>query len=218
MTAKNYTSWRERLWLEELLNTISHGIGAIAAIIGFIFLMVYAAYSPNDWALFSSFFYGISLIAAYLSSTFYHGVKSVELKRKLLSIDQACIFLLIAGTYTPFLLITFGGVFGWTIFAIQWGTALFGILLKFYDQEKFESVSLFIYIVMGWLAMFYIHDLYIVLPRVAFGLVVGGGVAYSIGVIFYLLDAKVRYAHFIWHLFVILGSSIHYYAIFFYLL
>jgi hemolysin III len=218
MTTKNYTSWRERLWLEELLNTISHGIGAVAAIIGFVFLIIYAISSPNDWAVFSSFFYGLSLIAAYLSSTFYHGVKNIELKRKLLALDQACIFLLIAGTYTPFLLITLGGVFGWTIFAVQWGAALFGITLKFYNQEKFDAISLYIYIIMGWLALFYIYDLYIALPGMAFALVVGGGVAYSVGVIFYLLDAKVHYAHFVWHLFVILGSAMHYFVIFYYLL
>lgn len=218
MTEKNFTSWRERLWLEELLNTVSHAIGAVAAIIGFCFLMVYATYSPNEWAVFSSLFYGISLIAAYVSSTLYHGISKIEIKRKLLTLDQACIFLLIAGTYTPFLLITFGGVLGWTVFAIQWGTALFGILLKFYNQDKFNTFSLFLYIFMGWFAIFYIHELYVALPRTAFYLVVGGGMAYSIGVIFYLLDAKVRYSHFVWHLFVILGSSLHYFVIFFYLL
>lgn len=218
MTTKNYTSWRERLWMEELLNTVSHGIGAVASIIGFVYLIISASDSNKEWALFSSIFYGISLMAAYISSTFYHAVTNIELKRKLLTVDQACIFLLIAGTYTPFLLISFGGVRGWSIFAIQWGTALFGILLKYYNQEKFDKVALFIYIIMGWFAIFYIHDLYIILPPNAFMLMVGGGLAYSVGVIFYLLDAKVHYSHFVWHLFVILGSSLHYTVIFYYLL
>ncbi len=218
MTTKNYTSWRQRLAKEELFNTVSHAIGAVAATIGFIFLMIYAYDSPNNWALFSSVFYGISLMAAYISSTFYHGVKNFQLKQKLLAVDQVCIFLLIAGTYTPFLLITFGGVFGWTIFTIQWGTAFFGIFLKFYHEDKFDTLSLFMYILMGWLALFYINDLYLVLSSSAFFLVVAGGAAYTIGVVFYLLDAKIRYAHFVWHLFVLLGSSLHYYCIFFYLL
>ncbi len=218
MTTNNFTSWRQRLAKEELYNTVSHAIGAVAATVGFVFLLVYAVDSPNNWAVLSSIFYGISLMAAYLSSTFYHGVKNIQLKKKLLVLDQVCIFLLIAGTYTPFLLISFGGVFGWTIFTIQWGTALFGIFLKFYDQDKFDTLSLFIYIIMGWCALFYINDLYLVLSNTAFFLVVAGGLSYTFGIIFYLLDAKVRYAHFVWHLFVLLGSSLHYYCIFFYLL
>ena len=133
-------------------------------------------------------------------------------------VDQFCIFLLIAGTYTPFLLISFGGAFGWSIFSLQWGTALFGIFLKIYNQTIFDKISLYIYIFMGWLAIFYIYDLYLILSSLAFYLVIGGGFAYTIGVLFYLLDAKVKYAHFIWHLFVILGSTMHYFAILFFFL
>ena len=218
MSSTEYTSFRKRLYMEELLNTISHGIGTIAAIIGFILLIIYATYSPHQWAIFSSFFYGLSLIAAYLSSTIYHAVNDIQLKRRLLTLDQACIFLLIAGSYTPFLLIAFGGVFGWVFFGIQWGTAILGICLKIYDQEIFDKISLFIYAIMGWVAIFYIYDLYLILPETAFYLVVGGGLAYTIGIYFYLLDAHVHYAHFVWHLFVILGSLLHYLAIFFYVI
>jgi len=216
--SNNTSSIKHQLWLEELLNTISHGIGAVAAIVGLVYLVIYGAYSQNDWALFSALFYGISLVSVYVSSTLYHGVTNLRLKRMLCIVDHACIFLLIAGTYTPILLMTIGGTFGWTFFGIQWGIALIGILIKIFYKEEFESFSVWLYAIMGWVAIFKIQTLYEVLPFNGFALIVAGGLSYTIGIIFFVLDRRLPFSHFIWHLFVIAGSLLHYLAIFFYIL
>lgn len=207
---------------EELWNSISHGIGAVIAIIGFVFLIIYASVSKQDWALFSSLFYGISLIAVYTSSAIYHGLHyrsatSEMVKQIWQKIDHGAIFLLIAGSYTPFSLVTIGGTLGWTIFGLQWSLALIGIFFKICCFDKMQYYSLWLYISMGWLALPLIGYLYQNLPIGGLILVLLGGVVYTLGTIFYALDRKLPYAHFIWHLFVIGGSSLHYLCIFWYI-
>jgi hemolysin III len=204
----------KRILREELLNTISHGLGAIAAVFGFILLLIYSAYTNNDWALFSALFYGISLMSVYISSTLYHAVSDLSLKRTFRKFDHACIYLLIAGTYTPLLLMTIGGPWGWTLFGIQWGLALFGILMKILYFDDFNKFSLLLYAAMGWIAIFKLHDLYLALPYTAFILILAGGIIYTVGIFFFILDGRLPYAHFIWHMFVIGGSLLHYFAIF----
>ena len=209
---------RERFWLEEVMNTVSHGIGAVAAVAGLVVLLFYAAISTHEWAFLSASFYGVSLVSVYVSSTVYHGVSDPILKKTLCIIDHACIFLLIAGTYTPILLITLGGETGWLFFYMIWGLAIIGVLIKVFFKDEFESMSLISYIVMGWLAVFKVYDLYDAIPYPGFVMIACGGFTYMIGVIFFVMDRKWPFAHFIWHLFVIIGSLLHYLAILWYII
>jgi hemolysin III len=171
---------------------------------------VLGAYSHKDWALFSALFYGISLVILYSASAVYHGVQKEGVKDILNIIDHSSIFLLIAGTYTPILLMVIGGAYGWTFFGIQWGLALIGIVLKMFFTGKYEAVSLGMYAVMGWIIVFKINFLAQVLPAPGFWLLVAGGLSYTIGIIFYAIDSRVHFSHFVWHLFVMAGSLLHY--------
>jgi len=201
---------------EELLNTISHGIAASAAIGGCALLIIFGAMHPAAWSLFSMIVYGTCLILVYTTSTFYHYSKNSTIKKRLRIADHACIFLMIAGTYTPILLITIGGVLGWVLFAVQWILAISGILLKIFFTGKYEFLSILMYITMGWLAVFKIDYLHDVIPEIGFWLLIVGGLSYTLGIIFYLIDCKMRFAHFIWHLFVIKGSVLHFLVILLY--
>ncbi|MCU0444800.1 MAG: hemolysin III family protein [Microscillaceae bacterium] len=204
------TTKRPQTITEEWFNTISHGITALTAIGGLVVLIVMSVYSTRDWALFSALFYGISLVLLYSASAIYHGVQHQKAKRILMIMDHCAIFLLIAGTYTPILLMVIGGTWGWTVFGIQWGMALLGIVLKMFYAGRYEAISLTMYALMGWAIVFKINYLYQVLPLEGFGLLVAGGLAYTAGIVFYVLDHRVYFAHFIWHLFVLAGSLLHY--------
>ncbi|MEN8247847.1 MAG: hemolysin III family protein [Bacteroidota bacterium] len=195
---------------EEWFNSISHGITALSAIGGFFVLVVYGATSEKEWSLFSAFFYGSSLVALYTFSTLYHGLKHEKAKKFFKILDHCGIFLLIAGTYTPALLIVIGGTTGWIFFAIQWGMALSGIVLKIFYTGRFKLLSTLIYAVMGWIIVFKVELLAELLPTPAFWLLASGGLAYTFGIIFYILDSRIKYGHFIWHLFVMAGSILHY--------
>lgn len=195
---------------EELFNSISHGITALVAIGGFGVLIVFGAQSEKDWSLFSALFYGGSLVALYSFSTLYHGLRHEKAKRVFNVLDHCGIFLLIAGTYTPVLLITIGGTTGWVFFGIQWSMALIGIILKIFYTGKYKFISTLIYAVMGWIIVFKIDVLKAALPVPAYWLLVAGGLAYTVGIIFYILDSRIKYGHFIWHLFVMAGSILHY--------
>ena len=195
---------------EELLNSISHGITAVLAIGGFGVLIVFGAQSEKDWSLFSALFYGGSLVALYSFSTLYHGLRHEKAKRVFNVLDHCGIFLLIAGTYTPILLISIGGVTGWIFFGIQWSMALVGIILKLFYTGKYRFISTLIYAVMGWIIIFKIEVLKAALPTTAYWLLVAGGLSYTVGIIFYILDSRIKYGHFIWHIFVMAGSILHY--------
>lgn len=203
---------------EELLNTISHGITAVTAIGGFLVLIVFGALSDKHWSLFSAIVYGLSLVALYTFSTLYHGLKNKEAKQFFKILDHCGIFLLIAGTYTPMLLISIGGTVGWVIFAIQWSLAAIGIILKIFYTGRFKFMSTMIYLFMGWIIVFQWNTLVASIPKPAFWLLLAGGLAYTIGVIFYMLDSRLKYAHFIWHLFVMAGSILHYLMIILYVI
>lgn len=207
MISSKQSKWEERL------NTFSHGITALAAIGGFVVLIVFGAISEKNWTLFSAIIYGLSLVILYGSSATYHGVKKVSLKEKLRIIDHSSIFLLIAGTYTPILLITIGGTTGWVFFGLQWGLAITGIILKVFYTGKYGIASLLMYVVMGWMILIKAGLLYSNVEPTGFWLIISGGLAYSSGIVFYSLDHKIPFGHFIWHLFVIAGSVLHYLAI-----
>lgn len=201
---------KDQSYSEEWFNSISHGITALTAIGGFVILLVFGVKSEKDWTLFSGIFYGISLLALYTFSTLYHGLRHEKAKRLFNILDHCGIFLLIAGTYTPMLLVSIGGTIGWVIFGVQWTIALVGIIFKIFYTGRFRFISTLIYAIMGWIIVFRWRDLVNAIPSDALWLLISGGLAYTVGIIFYMLDTKIKYSHFIWHLFVMAGSILHY--------
>ncbi len=201
---------QEQTYREEWFNSVSHGLTALSAIGGMVVLIYFGAKSNKNWSLFSGLVYGFSLVALYTFSTLYHGLRHEKAKRVFNILDHCGIFLLIAGTYTPVLLISIGGPTGWLFFGIQWGMALAGIVLKIFYTGRYKGLSTLIYAVMGWIIIFKVELVKALLPTGAFWLLAAGGFAYTAGIIFYSLDSRVKYAHFIWHLFVMAGSILHY--------
>ena len=195
--------------LEEIYHAITHGVGIILSIVGLSVLVAYASLSGSTLAIISSAIYGATLIVLYGSSTLYHAVTQPKIKQLLQTFDHASIYLLIAGTYTPISLVTLGGVLGWSIFTINWIAATIGIYLKFVYPNRFETFSLFLYLVMGWLIVVAIKPLMEVMPLNGIYLLIIGGLFYTLGVFFYVKDSKPFY-HAIWHLFVMAGSIFHY--------
>ena len=195
---------------EEWFNSISHGITATTALGGLVVLIVFGVKSDKEWSLFSALFYGVSLVLLYFFSTLYHSLRNEKAKFVFNILDHCGIFLLIAGTYTPVLLISIGGAVGWLFFGMQWGMALVGITLKIFFTGRFNLLSTLIYALMGWVIIFKIGLVRSVLPNAAFWMLVSGGLSYTIGIFFYIIDYRMKYSHFIWHLFVMAGSILHY--------
>jgi len=175
-----------------------------------VVLIVLGARSEKDWSLFSALFYGLSLVLLYSFSSVYHGLRHQKAKYIFNILDHCGIYLLIAGTYTPVLLITIGGTTGWTFFGLQWTLALIGIILKIFYTGRFNLISTLMYALMGWIIIFKIELVKTLLPTGAFWLLVAGGLAYTIGIVFYIIDYRMKLAHFVWHLFVMAGSILHY--------
>jgi hemolysin III len=199
----------------ERFNTLSHLLGAIAACAGVAVLVVLAARDGDAWKIISFSVYGLTLILVYTFSTLYHGLqgRSKKICRKL---DHLSIYLLIAGTYTPFTLVTLRGIWGWSLFGAEWGLAVLGISLEMLPQDGRRILSVVIYLVMGWMILVALEPLSQVLPPAGFAWLLAGGLFYTGGVIFYALDKKVRYFHNVWHLFVLAGSVSHYCAVLLY--
>lgn len=199
----------------EWLNSISHLIGAVLSIIGLVFLVVSAAHQGDPWKIVSFSIYGIALFLLYAFSTLYHSLKG-KTKNVFHKLDHLAIYLLIAGTYTPFSLITLRGNWGWSIFGAVWGLAVAGMMLDMFSRKEQRILPLIIYIFMGWLIMIALSPLLQNLALTGFIGLLTGGVFYTVGVIFYVLDEKVRHFHGIWHLFVLAGSIIHYFTVLLY--
>ncbi|MDH5476139.1 MAG: hemolysin III family protein [Cyclobacteriaceae bacterium] len=195
---------------EEWFNTLSHGITLLTTIGGLVVLIVFGAKSDKDWSLFSALVYGISLVLLYTASSLYHGIQHEKAKRFFNILDHCGIYLLIAGTYTPVLLLAIGGTTGWLFFGLQWGVAFIGILLKLLFIGRFHVLSVVLYAAMGWVAVFIADTIYDALPTPGFWLLFSGGLAYTFGIVFYVIDTRMKLAHFIWHIFVIAGSVLHY--------
>jgi hemolysin III len=195
---------------EEWFNSISHGITALTAIGGFVVLIVLGVQSNQQWSLFSALFYGSSLVLLYTFSTFYHGLRHQGAKRVFNILDHCGIFLLIAGTYTPVLLVSMGGTTGWVLFGVQWGMAAVGVVLKVFYTGRYTTLSTAMYAFMGWIILIKFNLLKAILPEAAFWLLISGGLSYTVGILFYIIDKRMKYAHFIWHLFVMGGSILHY--------
>lgn len=195
---------------EEWFNAISHGITALAAIVGFVILVMLGNSSEKCCTLFSSMIYGLSLVSLYTFSTLYHGLRNEKAKRIFHILDHCGIYFLIAGTYTPVLLVSIGGTTGWVIFGVQWTIALIGIVMKIFYTGKFDKISTLIYAIMGWMIVIKWQELVHSIPSAALNLIIAGGISYTLGIVFYLIDTRIKFSHFIWHLFVISGSLLHY--------
>lgn len=201
--------------LEEWLHSISHGIGAALSLAGMVVLIVLASIAAqvDPWKIVSVSLYGSSLLILYTASTLYHGFRSRRLKRLFQAFDHCAIYLLIAGTYTPFLLVNLRGPTGWVLFGIVWSLALGGIILRLAWPHRFGLLRVIVYLVMGWLILVASQDMADHLPDIGIGLLVAGGITYTLGVIFYAIRA-IPFHHAIWHLFVIGGSVCHFFAIY----
>lgn len=205
---------------EELANALSHALGMGLGFVGLVFLLMKSLILPEGtsldvFQLVSFSLFGLSLIALYSASTLYHATSNPHKKTKYKMWDHCAIYLLIAGTYTPFLLVTMRETVGWLFFFIIWGIAFFGILLKLKFKHRFKLLRVATYLVMGWLVVLTIDDLKAGLSSEGLSLLISGGVIYTLGVIFYL-NKRIPYSHAIWHLFVLGGSVCHFFSIYFY--
>ncbi len=202
---------------EEIANSVTHGIGVLLAILGLVMLVVFASLHGNAWHIVSCSIFGGTLLLLYLSSTLYHSIPSPKIKRLLRVFDHSAIYLLIAGTYTPFTLVNLRGPWGWSLFGIVWGIALLGIILKLTPYAQLRGVSTTLYLIMGWTVIIAIKPMLAVLAPTGFTLLLLGGLAYTFGVIFYAWK-RLPYGHAIWHLFVLAGSCCHFFAVFYYVI
>ncbi|HEV7815729.1 MAG TPA: hemolysin III family protein [Janthinobacterium sp.] len=199
----------------EKFNSLSHSAGALLAAIGGILLIVMAAHSGDPWKIVSFSVYSATLLALYLTSTVYHSVQGAA-KDVLRKLDHCAIYLLIAGSYTPFTLVTLRGSWGWCLFGAVWGLALVGIVQELAIAKGQRVLSLVIYLMMGWLALIGIKPLIAALSWDGFLWLAAGGLFYTVGIVFYATDHKVRHGHGVWHLFVLAGSICHYLAVLYY--
>ncbi|WP_024889678.1 PAQR family membrane homeostasis protein TrhA [Luteimonas huabeiensis] len=210
MTAASPLSLRAKR--EELASALTHGLGAAAALAGGAVLITLAALYGNAWQLGAAIVFGVTLLLLYLASTLYHSFQHPVLKGRLKVFDHCAIYLLIAGTYTPFTLISLRGPLGWGLFAAIWTLALAGVVFKLFYTGRFKRLSTLIYVAMGWLVIVAIKPVLAALDGWTFGWLMAGGVFYTLGTIFYHRES-IPYAHAIWHLFCIAGSVCHYVAV-----
>ncbi|MDB5960586.1 MAG: channel, hemolysin family protein [Massilia sp.] len=203
------------MYYGERFNAITHALGALLAAVSGALLIAVASRGGDPWKIVSFSVYAAMLLTLYLTSSMYHSVRG-SAKDLLRKMDHCAIYLLIAGSYTPFTLVTLRGALGWSIFGIVWALALFGIAQEICYAKGTRTLSLVIYVVMGWLALICVKQLIASLGWEGFGWLAAGGLFYTIGIAFYATDHKVRHGHGIWHLFVLAGSVCHYIAIFFY--
>jgi len=197
---------------EEIANSITHAIATGLSIAALAVLIVSAATAGDAWHIVSFSIFGSSLILLYLASTLYHSIPAPRAKRILKTLDHSAIFLLIAGTYTPFMLTSLRGAVGWTIFGVVWGLAVAGVVLKCCFVYRFKRLSLAIYLGMGWLCVLVMREMYASLSRASLTFLALGGLAYTLGVVFYVWK-RLPYNHAIWHLFVVAGSVLHFFSV-----
>ena len=201
----------------EKFNAWIHLIGAVLAAIGAVWLLVLASSTGDLWKIVAVAIYGVTLILLYSISTLYHSMRGPA-KRVMQKLDHLSIYLLIAGSYTPFCLVTLRGPWGWTLFGIVWSLALIGMLQEIKPRSEARVLSLIIYAVMGWIVLVAVKPLIAALGMTGFKWLAAGGVLYTVGIIFFAYDSRFRHWHGIWHLFVMAGSLLHFVAILFYVL
>ncbi len=206
---------------EELANAISHGIGLILSIVATSVIVIFAVAKGDIWLIVSTAIFGTTLVLLYFSSTMNHSLAQGKAKDFFHNFDQIAIYLLIAGTYTPMALSVIRHDWGWTMFGIEWGLAISGLLIKAFMPNKFErGVNLFViisYVIMGWLLLFFLIPLFNNLSTASLVLLLVGGLFYTLGIIFFKME-KLKFSHLIWHLMVIAGSVCHWFTIFFFVL
>lgn len=200
---------------EELSHAITHGLGVILAIVGLCVLVVRAALYGDIWHVVASSVFGATLVMMYAASTLYHSIPLPRARHVLRVIDHSLIYFLIAGTYTPFTLVTLHGPWGWSLFGFTWGLAVIGVGLKIFTTGRYEKVSLAVYLMMGWCAVIAVKPLFERLETGGLILLAAGGITYSGGVVFYVWN-RLRYHHAIWHLFVLAGSVLHWFTVYLY--
>jgi len=202
---------------EEILHAITHGIGAILSLVCLVLLIVFASISGNPWKIVSVTIFGVTMLLMYLSSTIVHSLPPGKWKDIFLIFDHSAIYLFIAGTYTPLLFVHLKGTLGWVLFGIVWSIAVIGIIFKMFFVKRLIVLSTLFYIIMGWLIVFAWKPLTAAMHSHGIALLAIGGVIYTIGTVFYVYK-KIPYHHVIWHIFVLVGSVFHFFAIFYYVI
>jgi len=202
---------------EERINALTHGIGTALAVTGLVLLIVFAAMYGDIWHIVSFSIYGSTLVLMYLVSTLYHALRNRRAKDILKVLDHSAIYLLIAGTYTPFTLITLHGRLGWVLFGVVWGLAIAGIIFKIFCVKRFHILSTVLYLLMGWLVVSVVKPLVAGIPGPGLAWLVAGGLLYSSGTVFYIRKKK-AFNHAVWHVFVMAGSVCHFLAVLLYVL
>ena len=199
--------------LEDRANSLTHAVGAGIFVAGLALIIVLASLTGDPWKIVSVSIYGATLVILYTISTLYHSVKSIKVRRVFRILDHVSIHLLIAGTYTPFMLVSLRGPFGWSIFGMIWGLAVIGIAADVFFTGRFKTLSTILYLLMGWLIVIALRPLSHVLPTAGLALLFAGGAAYSLGAAFYLFDKRLPFGHMVWHIFVLGGSVCHYLSV-----
>ncbi|MCU7905776.1 MAG: hemolysin III family protein [Candidatus Thiodiazotropha sp. (ex Epidulcina cf. delphinae)] len=200
---------------EEIAHAVTHGIGILLSIAGLALLVSFASLYGDVWHITGCSIYGATLILLYTASTLYHGITAPRVKRILQRIDHAAVFLLIAGTYTPFTLVNLRGGWGWTLFGLVWGFAVLGVVLEATGRQRLKWLSLTLYLGLGWLVIIALKPLIDSVETGGLILLLLGGLCYSLGVVFYVWE-RLAYHHAVWHLFVMAGSVLHFFSVFFY--
>ena len=203
---------------EELMNSITHGIGACFGIAALVLCIVKSCNPLDGYKLASSIVFGITTTLLYLMSCLYHALKVNRAKRVFRVIDHCTIFLLIAGTYTPYTLITLRGVTGWVLFCVVWGIGILGIVLNAVSLKRFAKLSVACYIGLGWVVLFASKQLIAALDNTGLLLLLAGGIAYTIGAVLYAIGSKKRYFHSIFHFFCLIGTALHFFSIYWFVL
>ena len=200
---------------EEIANAVSHGIGSLLAMIDALVLVAGAVQRGRVAEIIGASIFGVTMVLLYLTSTLYHALPMNRAKRVFRTLDHSAIFLLIAGTYTPFTLGPLRGIWGWTLFGLVWGLALAGVVFKAVGGVRHAKLSTCLYVAMGWLVVVAIESLWLNVPKPGMLWLIAGGIAYTAGVAFFA-PRRLRYSHFVWHLFVISGSACHFAAVLWY--
>lgn len=203
--------------LEEKINITSHAIGFVLSIIALVFLIRHASISGDAWHVVSFTVFGISLVVLFAASTVYHSAKNPQFRARMRIVDHAAIYILIAGTYTPFTLVTLNGFAGWMVFGVTWGMAATGIVLKLFFTGKYDLISTLMYVFMGWIIVFAIEPLIDNLSSDGLAWLVAGGMAYTTGAVLYSIK-RIRFNHAIFHIFVLIGAACHFISVYFYVL
>ncbi|MEE4258231.1 MAG: hemolysin III family protein [Bacteroidales bacterium] len=211
ISARTYPYW------EEFVNVLSHGIGFLLSVAALTLMVVFASLDGNAWHIVGVSIFGASLVVLYLASTLFHWSVRPKVRKYLNVFDHSAIYVLIAGTYTPFLLVTLNGPWGWSLFGVIWGLAIAGVVFKMFFTGKYDKLSLIIYVLMGWLILIAIVPLIQNLSTMGLIWLLIGGISYSIGAVFYLLN-KMPFNHAIFHFWVLGGSICHFFAVFWYVI